>query len=499
MASWSICKRRAAALGVLGCVAGLAGCFAFGSRDHDLDRTPIVNAGAGATILMPNQQAPVYHPGGQSYGPPGGHLSHQGQPAPAGAAGAMAPAPAPPGAWPVSGSGSGSSSGSGSGWGSQGAQQGAVQGPAAGAAAPGAVTFIGGAETNEVEHLHYNEEPSWFKYAALPFALVAAPFKFAAEKLAGEPERGPEVPRATTPMPSGPAPAPIQEAEGTAPAPSPPRAVGRDYESLRLAELERQLAPGSAAVPLGAARAGAAPPAPSIADELASLRARRASASAAPPQAGAAPAPRAALRPEGLSSGAPLAAPAADGRVDRNADGRPDQWLERRGSALVRELRDDDFDGRAELAISYDPETGEVRSVEEDHNSDAIPDSWTDYRGGRPLSQRRDTDFDGRVDSWIRYSDGEVSQIERDSNADGSPDRSAFYSRGRLLHEEIDQNHDGRSDVTLRYDDDQRLATREEDSDHDGTIDVISHYEGGRLVRRELATEAQALGDAPRS
>ena len=494
MASRANRKRRAGSALALAALVALPGCFAFGSRDHDIDHTPIVNAGAGATILMPGQQAPVYHPGGQSWGPPGGHLSYP-QQNPAGGAAGPAPVPVPPVGVP----GSASGSQSGGGWGAPASQQGSVQSQAPGAGAPaGSVTFIGGAETNEVEHLHYNEEPSWFKYAMLPFAILGAPFQLAAEALEGDPEPGPEVPRATTPMPHGVAPPPVQEAARaqSAPGPAPGPAPGSDYESQRMAELEQQLA----TAPAPASGVPRASRGSSIAAELDGLRARRDAPAAQLAQARAPAAEaRAALPVEGRSPATPMRGGEADGRVDRNGDGRPDQWLERSGGALARELRDDDFDGRAELAIDYDVATGEVRRLEEDQNADATPDSWTDYHGGRPVSQRRDADFDGRVDTWTSFSEGEISRIERDTNADGSPDRSAYYGAGRLVREELDQDRDGRVDVTLRYDDEQRLATREEDSDRDGQIDLISHYESGRLVRRELATEGQAQGGAPPS
>jgi hypothetical protein len=480
---------RFAALLPLASLLALPGCFAFGKRDQDIDRTPIVNAGAGATILMPGQQAPVYHPGSQSGGPTGGYLSYPqaGPNAPNAAA-----VPAPVALWPPGGSASGSQTGSGLGGpGSASAQS----GPIAGGSPSGSVTFIGGAESNEVEHLHYNEEPSWFKYAMLPFAVLAAPFGYAAEKLEGEPEPGPEVPRAITPMPRGPAPAPAQESPSRAPQPPRAQLPATDYESQRLADLDRAL--GAAA----RQPANATPPGSSaIAAELAALRLRRAPQ---PSQANGGLARDRASAPaiptQARSASTALQQRPAEGRVDRNGDGRPDQWLERRGDGLARELRDEDFDGRAELSVDYDPASGEVRSVEEDQNGDAAPDSWTDYRDGRPLAQRRDTDFDGRVDTWTSYSDGDVARIERDTNADGSPDRIAYYGSGRLVSEELDQNRDGRFDTTLRYDGEQRLATREEDSDGDGRIDVISHYEGGRLVRRELATEGTAQGSAPQS
>ncbi|MCG8590579.1 MAG: hypothetical protein MJE66_14910, partial [Proteobacteria bacterium] len=122
--------------------------------DHtdDVDRTPVVNTGAGATILMPGQTAP----------PISGSRFPGGAPAPGGAG------EAPAGAAPQPG---------------------------------GGVTFFGGTETDEKTHRTTVERPLWWKYAALPFAIAAYPVKKAADAIQGEPEPGPPLPHSTAAAP----------------------------------------------------------------------------------------------------------------------------------------------------------------------------------------------------------------------------------------------------------------------------------------------------------
>src|SRR5262245_54048191 len=70
-----VCMPRARALALatvtLTAVSSL-GCWAIHNVDHDADRSPVVNTGAGATIIYPGQSAPMhpgnYHPRESGYG-----------------------------------------------------------------------------------------------------------------------------------------------------------------------------------------------------------------------------------------------------------------------------------------------------------------------------------------------------------------------------------------------------------------------------------------------
>lgn len=455
----------------LGC-ASLVGC-AYGDYERDVDRTPVVNTGAGATIIYPGQTAPP------------------------------APGSVMPGAEPAGGA-------TGTGTGSADPE---TTGSHRSGSAPGGgnVTFIGGSAIDEKRSLRVHEEPSYYKYLGLPFAILAAPFVAIAEAVRGEPEEGPEIPQTHAAPQTGP----------TAPAPP-------DYETQQLEAMERELAQRGAAAAGGPPAVSAAPggngvtapplagaPATwqpqSIADELAALQ-RRPDFTAPSEMRGPAPAPQ---HGQQVVSGRPPAPDVttpspprggerpfatADGIVDRDGDGRIDQWIFREEGEIVRAVFDDDGDGHAERTLHYDRQTHRVSRVVEDTDRDGSPDSWSDFRDGELFRRRDDSDSDGSVDSWSYYRGEQLTRHEIDTTGDGFRDRTSFYEAGALMREEQDRDGDGRTDLTVHFDEDARIATREEDTDGDGRIDTISHYDGGRLTRRELLDPQPppTAGDGPR-
>jgi antitoxin component YwqK of YwqJK toxin-antitoxin module len=455
--------RHLVRLGLAFALAGaLPGCLAYSNVKRDTDRQPIVHTGVGATVLMPGQGAPSLPQSmyGRGYGgaaPPG-----------AGAPSGPGAVPAPPGA-----GGATSGSYSGTGTGSSGGGSGYAAGPAGAGtpygAAPSAsnIQFIGGAELDEVKHREIKQEPLLIKTLLVPLAVVALPFKKAYEAAQGDPK--PVV-----------APEPPQ-----APAPGPPDYEAA-YEEQQLQALESQLggAPG-AAPPSPSPRGAAAPPpvgAPgarpsSIADELAALQRR------VPPR-GVAPAP-------GTAAGREAAAPAgvADHVSDADGDGRPDHWQYRENGVLVRELFDQNGDGRVDRTVRYDTATGQKRSEEDDSNQDGHVDSWVEYQGGQVLRRRQDTSGDGEPDVWTFHRGGQVARIEEDRDGDGFRDRVAYYEGGKLQRETEDSNGDGRPDRVTLYDGEERVRQRSEDRDGDGIVDARSFYEKGKLVRKELVDE----------
>jgi hypothetical protein len=415
------------------------GCVYYGAKSRDVDRTPIVDTGVGATVLMPGQSAPAFPGSSGSSAVPGSPES--------GGAGQ-----------PGSGSSSGSSSGT----------------PAGG----GGLTMIGGTRVDEVTHTSSHEEPIWLKYLTLPFALVAAPFVAVADAVQGEEKPGPEVPRVDPPRPQL--------------AAKPPAG---SYDDRMIDGLERELDQRQASSPPagsgGASARGAAGAtgAPSIADELASLQ-RTPAVESAPPRREASAAPPTAARPPARADAT------ADGIVDRNEDGRIDLWIYREDGEIVRRVLDEDFDGRPDQTLLYDRATHRVSRVEEDANRDGSVDNWTDYQDGEVARRRGDTNHDGAVDTWTFYRGGEVTRHEQDTTGNGFRDRIGFYEAGKLVREEQDTTGSGRADVIVHYDADERVVRRDEDTDRDGRIDVISYYENGRLSRRELI---DAAAQAPQS
>jgi hypothetical protein len=345
--------------------------------------------------------------------------------------------------------------------------------------------MIGGAEQHEKGHVAWKQEPRWWKYLVLPFAAIAAPFKAAADVARGEPEPGPEVPQS---VPE------VQGPEAQSGAPPPPGPI--DYETEMVDRLERELEGRQRETASHAPRAAPGPPPAyhgaseaqplSIAEELAALQRTPGNAPPSRPH-----------DPQAATRGTPTAPPprdrdawspkaAADGIVDRDGDGRVDQWIFRENGEIARVELDESADGRPDRTLHYDLETHQIHRVEEDGNADGVSDSWTDYEAGRVARRRGDSNHDGTVDTWSFYRGGEITRHDQDTTGDGFRDRVGYYEGGKLIREERDRDGDGRPDATIHYDALERVTSREEDNDGDGRPDVISYYEAGRLARREL-------------
>ncbi len=412
-------------------VAGLAGCF-YGDTKRNIDRNPVVDTGAGASIIMPGQSVPAY---------------------PQAAPGSATPAVT-------------SKEGGGA----------ATSGSASGGGAPPSnvpITMIGRSSIDEERNMSAHEESTWMKYLALPFAALAAPFKAAADAARGEPEPGPPVPNTTAePPPPEQRPAPV------------------DFNTQRLQEMERELdrtlasPPAPAPAPSLRSSAGGSP---SIADELAALQRGPQTPN---PSRHAVPQPA-----ESTLGGKPVQplpgeTELADGIVDRDEDGRIDMWIYRENGQIVRKSVDQNFDGRPDTTLRYDRESHQLARVDEDSDHDGAIDAWTDYQDGQIVRRRADASRDGTVDTWTFYRDGQITRHEQDTTGDGFRDRVGFYVGGKLVREDLDSNGDGRPNITNHFDANERVARREEDTNLDGAIDVISHYEKGRLARRELLSGA---------
>jgi hypothetical protein len=405
----------------------LPGCFAYSNRGSDIDRTPVVDTGVGARIIYPGQTAAMPVPGQAASGQAPSGQTRSGQ-----------------------------------------AQSGQTS-PEAGASdtvtpGSGSITFIGGAAVDEKKSVRIREEPLFHKYLMLPLAIAAAPFAAAAEAIRGDEEPGPEIPAR-----------PHQQAP-PAPPPQGPSPSALDYEQAELQAMERELAQRGELAQTSAP----APGGPSIADELAALQRQPAPETA--PAVASAPVRPAREDPTLVT---------ADGIVDRDGDGRVDQWIFRQDGEIVRTLFDQDGDGHPDRTLVYDPQSHRIAHVEEDSDLDGAVDSWTDYRDGQIIRRRADANQDGQVDSWSYYKGDEIARHESDTSGDGFRDRVRFYRNGVVSREEQDNDGDGQAELTLHFDAASQVVRRDEDTDGDGKVDVISYYEGGRLVRREL------LGGAP--
>ena len=300
-----------AALALPGCIQG--------RRSADIDRSPTVDTGMGAAILMPGQAAPSF---GRPGAAPGG--TTQTTVGPEGRTGTST-----------------------------------ASGP--GLPSTGSLSAIGSSGIQENRHEDGKEDPLVVKWMTAPFGLLAAPFAWGIEKARGEPEPGPAVPNA-------------------APPPAPPAPPPTDFETQSIQEMERELdRRGPAAAPRTAATRGTGVQPVSIADELAALQRVPRRETPAPPS----PPPSRAPEPT-------AAQPEADGIVDRDGDGRIDEWIYREQGRVVRRALDEDSDGRVDTTYRYAPETQEIALVEEDDDRDGTPDAWTEYRGGE-VSRRTAT------------------------------------------------------------------------------------------------------------
>ncbi|MFQ5513143.1 MAG: hypothetical protein ACE5FG_01805 [Myxococcota bacterium] len=249
---------------------------------------------------------------------------------------------------------------------------------------------------------------------------------------------------------------------------SAPRGDEAERERIRLenermaSELqERARAPEPSATPIA--------PVGSISDEVAALERRLGGSSGASPRANPLPA---------AGFGAPRET------ADRDGDGQPDLWAYYDGSRLVREVLDDDHDGRADRVLHYEDGSVLVRS-EEDLDHDGRMEAVSIFRDGELVRKRVDSDGNGESDQWSFFSGGDLIRQELDRNGDGFRDLVLSYEAGQLAREEEDRNGDGRPDLVARYRNGE-LAERHEDLDYDGRPDVASYYEGGKLTRREL-------------
>lgn len=448
----------------------LASCMAYSHADFDTDRTPIVNVGSRASVIYPGQSGPAF----PVFAPPTGSVAPgnttQRQSSQGGSTQSSYadPQEVPPGQQPTPG----------------------VQPPAPPPYQPprdpnAGMTLIGGAREDITTHKTVREDPLFMKYLTAPLAVVAAPFVMAKEAIQGDPEPGPPVPRAPGPQ----APVTAQRRDTvTTPAPAP-----QTYEQQLMREMERELAQREqqtqrARRPTHAESGSSAPrqhASLSIADELDALQRvseapqRRAEGTRPPERQ-----PAHASEPEASGS-------TADGIVDRNDDGRIDQWIYRDRGEIVRQELDEDFDGRVDRIVHVDLETHQVSQVEEDNHGNGVIDTWTEYRDGAIARRRSDSDADGSVDTWSFYRAGELARHEQDTTHDGYRDAISFYADGRRVRETRDLDFDGQHDTVLFFDANDRIQRQEEDRDRDGFAEVISHYRDGRLVRRELLDAAE--------
>ena len=139
--------------------------------------------------------------------------------------------------------------------------------------------------------------------------------------------------------------------------------------------------------------------------------------------------------------------------LDADRDGRPEIVIamDAQTGQLLTRSEDTDYDGTLDSTTVYD-ETGKIASLEEDTNQDGVPDRWTDYEqelGGRVEVDR---DFDGVRDGFYVYENGTLEYEEHDTNNDGVIDRRVEYVARHRTVEIEDRDFNGSMDFRTFYD-----------------------------------------------
>ncbi len=454
-----------------------------GGKDTGGNRSPVFTTGVGASVVEPGGGLPSMPPPGVQPGGPYGQPDPYGN-GRYGASGSGSVSGYDPGNYTQSSRGGGQTA-SPSSNASQGSAR--IMSPGANPGAPppgypgadpyptpqsggggGGMVSIGGATTIDTRRETHKMRPTdAIKSNPLlwPLAVVAWPVSKIAESTSGSAQQSQSGgPNAPVPEPLRPEELDqINDREQTL-------AMERALESQqRHAPPPRYNAPAPVPAPRSAppprydpvGRGGVR--APSIADELAALR-------AAGPRYGAPTQSRPSLPPTDSYGGVGQRASAP--------------------SEPQRRRYDDDGDGRPDREEVIDA-NGLIAESAEDTNFDGALDTWTRYRDGAPVRRRADVDGDGMVDSWTYFEEGglDVARLERDTDGDGYRDQIDFFAGGQLARRTEDPNGDGLPDRITRFDEEGQPAERDEDSDGDGAMDTRSFYESGRLVRRHLLNE----------
>jgi hypothetical protein len=121
---------------------------------------------------------------------------------------------------------------------------------------------------------------------------------------------------------------------------------------------------------------------------------------------------------------------------DRNLDGRPDLISEYRDGLISRVRRDDNYDGAPDAWSYY--RSGTLVREEIDPDGDGFRNRVALYRDGRLTREREDRDGDGRIDRLTHYDAEErITRRDEDQDGDGLIDARSFYEAGRLVRREL--------------------------------------------------------------
>jgi len=110
--------------------------------------------------------------------------------------------------------------------------------------------------------------------------------------------------------------------------------------------------------------------------------------------------------------------PATSLSLDRNGDGRPDQWYEVVDGRLASLAVDRNYDDLVDFATEFGPDE---QTVDEalDFNYDGRMDDFYYFEDGKLVRQEIDTNYDDRVDVWVYLEGPNIRRYEMDKDFDG--------------------------------------------------------------------------------
>ena len=127
-----------------------------------------------------------------------------------------------------------------------------------------------------------------------------------------------------------------------------------------------------------------------------------------------------------LLAGLPPAAASPGIALDRNEDGRPDQWYEVSDGRVIGLSLDRNYDERIDYTVGYDADNRKTRE-EMDFNFDGRMDDFYFFKEGELVRQEVDSNFDGRIDVWVSLEGQYIRGYEMDRDFDGVAEvRKAF-------------------------------------------------------------------------
>jgi len=120
----------------------------------------------------------------------------------------------------------------------------------------------------------------------------------------------------------------------------------------------------------------------------------------------------------------------------RTPDGRADQWLNRVDAGNYQVLIDTNGDQRPDVIKTY--RNGQLVQVERDRNYNGAVDLVQQYSQGLLVREVHDDDFDGKPESIWTFRNGKVAMVERDPRERGYVDVVEYYdASGKLTRREM--------------------------------------------------------------